>query len=69
MTGLKPEKPDLATAAEFEEFKAASTQFAKSAGELMAATVRMQLLVLDDTRLVLSEFAEIVSGTVRDRRD
>ncbi len=69
MTVAKPDKPDLSRAAEFEEFKAASTQFADSAAELMAATVRMQLLVLDDTRLVLSEFAEIVSGTVRDRRD
>ncbi|MEP1261082.1 MAG: hypothetical protein ABJL64_07350 [Rhizobiaceae bacterium] len=49
-------------------FHAASTEFSEHATELMAASVRMQMLVLDDARLTLAEIADGLSVAVRNQR-
>ena len=49
-------------------FRDASTVFHESATELMAASVRLQMLVLDDAKLTLSEFADGLSSAVRRQR-
>lgn len=50
------------------EFQAASSDFSEHATELMAASVRMQMLVLDDARMTLSEIADSLSVAARNRR-
>ncbi len=50
------------------EFQMASSDFSESATELMAASVRMQMLILDDARLTLSEIADSLSVMARNRR-
>ena len=49
-------------------FQSASTEFSEHATELMAASVRMQILVLDDARLILAEIADGLSVAVRNQR-
>ncbi len=57
-----------ATLLSIAEFREASTDFSDNATELMAATVRMQMLILDDARLTLSEVADCLSVVARNRR-
>ena len=69
MTGSNSAKTDRETLQNFEIFKQSSSKFSHSANEMMTATVRMQMLMLDDTRMVLGEMADILSHASRDRRE
>ena len=53
---------------DFRTFQAASSRFEQAATEMMAGVMRIQLLMLDDTRLALSEMADILSQATRNRR-
>ena len=64
-----PSAGDDATVQDFENFQVASTHFSDSATELMAASVRMQMLMLDDTRMTLSEVADLLARSIRVRKD
>ncbi len=50
-------------------FRQISTQFAESASELVAISMRIQMLAMEDMRAGLGEVADIVSGSIRNRRD
>ena len=50
------------------KFQAASTDFSDNATELMAASVRMQMLMLDDAKMTLTEVADSLSIAARNRR-
>ena len=50
------------------KFQAASTEFSDNATELMAASVRMQMLMLDDAKMTLAEVADSLSVAARNRR-
>lgn len=69
MNDTNAEDPDLETIEEFATFQTASTDFTDSATTLMTAAIRMQMLMLDEARLSLSEMANMLSGAVRERRD
>ena len=50
------------------QFQVASSDFSDNATELMAASVRMQMLILDDARMSLAEIADSLSIAARNRR-
>ena len=56
------------TIEDFIRFKEASGRFHEGATELMAASVRVQMLMLDDAKLTLSEVADGFSGAIRKQR-
>jgi len=60
---------DEATIEDFHQFQSASTAFSDSATELMAASIRMQMLMLDDTRSTLGEVAGMFAHSVRGQRE
>ena len=53
---------------EIESFKIASTAFSQSATEAMAASVRLQKLILDDASLTLGEMACALGENARAQR-
>ena len=59
---------DEFTIEDFIRFKEASGRFHEGATELMAASVRVQMLMLDDAKLTLSEVADGFSGAIRKQR-
>ena len=52
----------------FAEFQAASSDFSDNATELMAASVRVQILILDDARMTMTKIADSLSVAARKRR-
>ena len=59
---------DTFTIKDFIRFREASTRFHEGATELMAASVRVQMLMLDDAKMTLSEVADGFSGAIRKQR-
>jgi len=53
---------------EMRAFQRISTQFAESASELVAVSMRIHMLVMEDMRAGLGEIADVVSASIRDRR-
>ena len=56
------------TIEDFVRFREASGRFHEGATELMAAMVRVQMLMLDDAKLTLAEVADGFSGAIRKQR-
>ncbi|MEP0940193.1 MAG: hypothetical protein ABJH63_10335 [Rhizobiaceae bacterium] len=66
--GVEDEDDDTFTIEDFIRFREASSRFYEGATELMAASVRVQMLMLDDAKLTLSEVADGFSGAIRKQR-
>ncbi|MCJ8308057.1 MAG: hypothetical protein HRU27_08710 [Rhizobiaceae bacterium] len=62
------EENDEFTIEDFYRFREASSRFHEGATELMAAMVRVQMLMLDDAKMTLSEVADGFSGAIRKQR-
>lgn len=56
------------TIEDFYRFQEAASRFHEGATELMAATVRVQMLILDDAKMTLAEVADGFSGAIRKQR-
>ena len=56
------------TIEDFRRFQEAAGRFHEGATELMAATVRVQMLMLDDAKMTLAEVADGFSGAIRKQR-
>ena len=54
--------------ADIEAFKCALGEFSDNATEVMAASVRLQTLMLDDARLTMGELASGLAKNARNRR-
>ena len=59
---------DEFTIEDFNRFREASSRFHEGATELMAAMVRVQMLMLDDAKMTMSEVADGFSGAIRKQR-
>ena len=68
--GEEPGKGDFGefTIEDFHEFREASNRFYAATTEMMAASVRVQMLMLDDAKLTLTEVADGFSGAIRKQR-
>ena len=59
---------DAFTIEDFNRFREASKRFHEGATEMMAAAVRVQMLMLDDAKMTLAEVADGFSGAIRKQR-
>ena len=62
------EESDEFSIDDFYRFREASSRFHEGATELMAAMVRVQMLMLDDAKMTLTEVADSLSIAARNRR-